>query len=212
MECGLRTCSLSLEVADALGLDASARSCVYDVALLRLLGCTSDASETAVLAGGDDVAFNATMAPMLGAQPGERTHFFVRHLAEDLPLHRRRSRVVAAMADPGMERGASRGTARWPPVWVTASAWPRMRVATPLPGRPAAVDGEDLAVPAGWAGQEQEGAVGVLDGRGPAQRCPLADPRRDALVGESWFRHFGGHPARGHAFTRTPRLLHCTAR
>ncbi len=73
MEHGLRTCWLSLAVADALGLDASTRSRVYYVALLRFLRCTSDASETAVPAGGDDLAFNATFAPMLGAQPREGT-------------------------------------------------------------------------------------------------------------------------------------------
>jgi hypothetical protein len=59
MEHGLRTCWLSLAAADALGLDTATRSAAYYVALLRFIGCTSDASETAELAGGDDVAFNA---------------------------------------------------------------------------------------------------------------------------------------------------------
>lgn len=104
MEHGLRTCWLSLAASEELGLDAVARSCVYYVALLRFVGCTSDASETAVLAGGDDVALNAAMAPMFMAEPGESVRYFVRHLAEDLPVHRRVGRVVRAMADPGMER------------------------------------------------------------------------------------------------------------
>jgi HD-GYP domain-containing protein (c-di-GMP phosphodiesterase class II) len=104
MEHGLRTCWLSLAVADALGLDATTRSCVYYVALLRFVGCTSDAAETAVVAGGDDVAFNAAMAPMLMGATGESTRYFARHLAEDLPLPRRVGRVVRAMTDPGMER------------------------------------------------------------------------------------------------------------
>ena len=102
MEHGLRTCWLSLRTAEALGMDAAARSCVYYVALLRFLGCTSDAADTAVLAGGDDVAFNAAMAPMLMAQPGEAMRYFVRHLAEDRPAHRRAGRVVRALTDPGM--------------------------------------------------------------------------------------------------------------
>ncbi len=101
---GLRTCWLSLAVADSLGLDDAARSCVFYVALLRFLGCTSDASEIAVVAGGDDVAFNAAMAPILMAQPGEGIRHFVRHLAEDLPVHRRVSRVARALADPGLAR------------------------------------------------------------------------------------------------------------
>jgi HD-GYP domain-containing protein (c-di-GMP phosphodiesterase class II) len=104
MEHGLRTCWLSLRTAEALGLDAAARSCVYYVALLRFLGCTSDAADTAVLAGGNDVAFNAAMAPMLMARPGEAMRYFVRHLAEDLPVRRRAGRVVRALTDPGMDR------------------------------------------------------------------------------------------------------------
>ena len=61
------------------------------------------------MAGGDDVAFNATMAPMLAAGPGEGMRFFVRHLAEDLPLRRRVGRVASAMADPAMERRSLSG-------------------------------------------------------------------------------------------------------
>jgi HD-GYP domain-containing protein (c-di-GMP phosphodiesterase class II) len=109
LEQGLRTCWLSLAVSDALDLDAAMRSCVYYVALLRFLGCTSDASETAVLAGGDEIAFNATMAPILMAQPGEAMRYFVRHLAEDLPLPRRVGRIVRALSDPGMDERSSSG-------------------------------------------------------------------------------------------------------
>ena len=109
MEHGLRTCWLSLAAAEALRLDTATRSAVYYVALLRFIGCTSDATETAVLAGGDDVAFNAVMAPMLAAQPSEGMRYFMRHLAEDLPPHRRAGHVVRAMTDPGMERRSLSG-------------------------------------------------------------------------------------------------------
>jgi HD-GYP domain-containing protein (c-di-GMP phosphodiesterase class II) len=109
MDHGLRTCWLSVAAGEALGLDPTTRSCVYYVALLRFIGCTSDASETAALAGGDDIEFNAVMAPMLLAGRGEGTRFFVRHLAEDLPMHRRVGRVVRAMSDPGMEQRSLSG-------------------------------------------------------------------------------------------------------
>lgn len=109
MEHGLRTCWLSLGVSEALGLDAETRSCVYYVALLRFLGCTSDAAETAVLAGGDDVAFNAVMAPMLLARSGESMRYFIRHLGEELPLHRRVGLISRALSDPGMERRSLSG-------------------------------------------------------------------------------------------------------
>ena len=104
LEHGLRTCWLSLKAAEALGLDGSTRSCVYHVALLRFLGCTSDASTTAVLAGGDDVALNAMFAPMLNAEPGESLRFLVRHLGEDLPLGPRVGRLARALTDPGGQR------------------------------------------------------------------------------------------------------------
>lgn len=100
MEHGLRTCWLSLAVADALGLDARTTSCVHCMALLRFLECASDASETAVMAGGDDVAFNATMAPALNS--GGRGYALLR-----APLSRgpsaapRVGRVVRALSDPG---------------------------------------------------------------------------------------------------------------
>jgi HD-GYP domain-containing protein (c-di-GMP phosphodiesterase class II) len=101
LEHGLRTCWLSLKAAETLGLDDPTRSCVYHVALLRFLGCTADASVAAVFAGGDDVAFNATFAPMLNAEPTESLQFLVRHLAAGLPLRRRIGRVARALADPG---------------------------------------------------------------------------------------------------------------
>src|SRR5437762_2417886 len=41
MEYLLRTCALSLRLADALGLDAATRGDVYYLALLRWIGCTS---------------------------------------------------------------------------------------------------------------------------------------------------------------------------
>jgi len=109
MEHGLRTCWLSLAVARALGLGDDTRSCVYYVALLRFVGCTSDASEIAALAGGDDVAFNAAMAPVLMAQPGEGLRHFVRHLGEDQPAPRRVGLVTRALADPGLDARSSSG-------------------------------------------------------------------------------------------------------
>lgn len=109
LEHGLRTCWLSLAVADALGLAASARSCVYYVALLRFLGCILDASETAMMAGGDDLGFNEVMGPMFTAQRGEGTRYFVRRLGADLRLHRRVGLVARALSDPGAEHRSLSG-------------------------------------------------------------------------------------------------------
>jgi HD-GYP domain-containing protein (c-di-GMP phosphodiesterase class II) len=105
----LRTCALSVAAAEALALDDGTRSDVFYVALLRFLGCTSDASEVAVIAGGDDVTFNATMAPALMASAGEGMRYFVRHLAEDLPAARRAGRIVMALSDPGWASRSAAG-------------------------------------------------------------------------------------------------------
>ena len=109
IEQGLRTCLLSVAAADQLGLDGPTRSAVYYASLLRFIGCTSDASETAVLAGGDDIAFLRAMSPMAMAQAGEAMRYFVVHLAEELPMRRRVGRVVRAITDPGWERRSLSG-------------------------------------------------------------------------------------------------------
>ena len=100
-EHALRTCLLAVRGSDMLGLAPAETSTVIYTTLLRFLGCTSDASETAVLAGGDEIAFNAAMAPVVMADDREALPHLLRHLGEDLPLHRRVRRVAAAVSDPG---------------------------------------------------------------------------------------------------------------
>ena len=177
MEHGLRTCWLSLTAADALGLDTVTRSAVYYVALLRFIGCTSDASETAVLAGGDDLAFNAVMAPMLAAQPGEGMRYFVRHLAADLPLRRRASLVVRAMTDPGMERRSLSGHCEVAARLAARLGLPET-VSEPLAHAYERWDGKGH--PAGLAGEEVPVAVRIVAAA------------RDA---EMWARHGGWQTA-----------------
>jgi hypothetical protein len=101
LEHALRTCLLALQAGEASGLSAMDRSTVLYATLLRFLGCTSDASETAALAGGDEIAFNAAMAPVVMANDREAVPHLVRHLGEGLPLARRLGRIGAALADPG---------------------------------------------------------------------------------------------------------------
>jgi len=100
-EHALRTCVLSLRAADALGLAPAERSVVFYTALLRFLGCTADASDTAAFVGGDEIAFNAVMAPMVMADDREAVPHLIRHLGEDLRFVRRAGRVAAALSDPG---------------------------------------------------------------------------------------------------------------
>ena len=101
LEHALRTSVLALRAADGLGLSMSERSAVLYTTLLRFLGCTADASESAVLAGGDEIEFNALMAPVVMGDDREGLSQLVRHLGEGLPLPRRLGRIGAALTDPG---------------------------------------------------------------------------------------------------------------
>ncbi len=71
LEQTIRTCLLAIGVAERLGMGAEERSTIYYVALLRFLGCTADAHEAAAMAGGDEIALRAAIAPVLGAPNGE---------------------------------------------------------------------------------------------------------------------------------------------
>ena len=71
MEQALRTCLIALSLGRQMGLDADQMRDVYYVALLRFLGCTADAYENAAIVGGDELAFRAAVAPVLGGSPAE---------------------------------------------------------------------------------------------------------------------------------------------
>src|SRR5690242_1167847 len=101
MEHALRTCLLALRAAEAFGTSSTERSTVLYTTLLRFLGCTADASETADLVGGDEIAFNAAMAPVVMADGREAAPQVVRHVGAGLPLARRVGRIAAVMSDPG---------------------------------------------------------------------------------------------------------------
>ena len=176
---GLRTCWLALGAAEALGLDAETRSCVYYVALLRFVGCTSDASETAAIVGGDDIAFNAAMAPVLSARPAEGALHFVLHLAEDLPLHHRAGRVVRALADTGWEQRSLSGHCE-----VGARLAIRLGMDEPV----------RLALSHAYERWDGRGQPGGLTGEGVPMAIRVVAAARDA---ELWERRAGWEGAAG---------------
>lgn len=100
LEHGLRTCWSAVAAAGALGLGLEERSCVYHVALLRFLGCTADASETAALVGGDEIRFNGRLAPAVMANPAEAIRYVVTRVGDDLSLPHRVGAVARVLADP----------------------------------------------------------------------------------------------------------------
>src|SRR5437868_2879543 len=101
MEHALRTCLLAVRAGEPLGVSSADRAALMYTTLLRFVGCTAGASETAVMAGGDDIAFNGSMAAVVMADDREALPHLLRNLARDLPTRRRIGRVAAALSDPG---------------------------------------------------------------------------------------------------------------
>src|SRR5579884_3077061 len=92
MEQALRTCLLSMRLGERIGLRPSELSEVYYVALLRFLGCTADAHETAAIVGGDELAFRASIAPAFGGSSFEIVSRVVPRLGRGQgPLRRART-------------------------------------------------------------------------------------------------------------------------
>jgi HD-GYP domain-containing protein (c-di-GMP phosphodiesterase class II) len=105
---GVRTSVLAVQLGRELGLDDDAVADVQQVALLRFLGCTADASDTAELVGGDEIAFLAAMAPVaMGSKPEMGRRLMRTVGAEEAPWRRARL-VVGALAQPdGAKRSLS---------------------------------------------------------------------------------------------------------
>jgi HD-GYP domain-containing protein (c-di-GMP phosphodiesterase class II) len=108
MEHALRTCLLSLRLGEALGLRSDQLKDVYYVALLRFLGCTADAHETAAAVGGDDIAFRATVAPILGGSTLDAVGHIVTTLGRgQWPLDRARAVTGALLNDRRLSEGVT---------------------------------------------------------------------------------------------------------
>ncbi len=105
MEHALRTCLLATRAGRELGLDPATSSTIYYLALLRFVGCTADAHEQAIAAGGDEIAYWGGLAPVLMGSTPEFLRFMVRHFAEDRPPLER-ARLLAAELARGKRHGA----------------------------------------------------------------------------------------------------------
>jgi HD-GYP domain-containing protein (c-di-GMP phosphodiesterase class II)/DNA-binding CsgD family transcriptional regulator len=101
----LRTCTIATALAEKIGCAPEEVRTVHQFALLRFLGCTSDAAETAAMVGGDDLALNAAMAPVFMGSSRELMGHFVRNIAPGQSGLRRVRLIAGALADPkGTER------------------------------------------------------------------------------------------------------------
>jgi hypothetical protein len=105
LEHALHSCRLAVALAASLGLDDSSTTDVHYVTLLRFLGCTADAPETARLAGGDGITFLAAMGPVVMGGPGEAVTTLVRTVGRGRSPARRAGLVARALGNP---KGAAR--------------------------------------------------------------------------------------------------------
>src|SRR5687768_7577450 len=99
LEQALRTCLLAVAAGSALGLDGPTHSDTYYFALLRFVGCTSDAHEQAALVGGDEIAYYAGVAPAVMGEMSEYLAFLVRRFSADAPPLTRARNVGRVLAD-----------------------------------------------------------------------------------------------------------------
>jgi HD-GYP domain-containing protein (c-di-GMP phosphodiesterase class II)/DNA-binding CsgD family transcriptional regulator len=100
LEHALQTCRLSVAVARELGLDAATVADVHYVALLRFLGCTADVPETAHVAGGDNLALVAAMAPVYMGSAAEGVRTLAGTAGRGLPWPRRAGLLTEALTHP----------------------------------------------------------------------------------------------------------------
>jgi HD-GYP domain-containing protein (c-di-GMP phosphodiesterase class II) len=99
LEQALRTCLLAVAAGSELGLDGPTHSDTYYFALLRFIGCTSDAHDQADLVGGDEIAFYAGVAPVVMGETAEFLAFLVRRFSADAPPLARARNVGRVAAD-----------------------------------------------------------------------------------------------------------------
>ena len=98
LEQALRTCVLSMNAARELRVPETDLTQVYYLALLRFVGCTADAHETAAAAGGDEISDRAGLAPVIMGDTAEFLSHMVRHFAAGTPTLTRLKLLAAALA------------------------------------------------------------------------------------------------------------------
>jgi HD-GYP domain-containing protein (c-di-GMP phosphodiesterase class II) len=85
LEKSLRNAVIAARLGEELGLSREQRSAAYYVALLRSMGCTGNAHESAILFGGDDRAFTRLVQELAGGDPAELVLGAARYVATSAP-------------------------------------------------------------------------------------------------------------------------------
>src|SRR4051794_20421337 len=97
LEHALRTCVLSVRLAEQAGLDEEVAADAYYVALLHASGCTSDAHEAAQLYG-DDIAPRADWSTRDAGNPADVIAFLARNVGRTASPTRRAAALARALA------------------------------------------------------------------------------------------------------------------
>jgi HD-GYP domain-containing protein (c-di-GMP phosphodiesterase class II) len=96
---GARTCLIAMAIGEQMGLNPERLRSLFQVALLKFLGCTADSPETARAVGGDERAFNAAMGPVLFGGSPEMARAMVASVGKTETFVRRGRLLVSAMTD-----------------------------------------------------------------------------------------------------------------
>lgn len=100
-EHALRTCLVTMRLANELGVSVEVRRQAYYVSLLRFLGCTADAVQVADMAGGDERGFLAGMAPATMGSARQELARLVTVVSRGGALPSRVRSLARALTDPG---------------------------------------------------------------------------------------------------------------
>jgi HD-GYP domain-containing protein (c-di-GMP phosphodiesterase class II) len=103
-ETSIRAAVVSVAVARTLGLPDEECAAAYLVALLRYIGCSGYASETAWYGGGDDINLLGDLTPVDGGKPAAVLSTIVRKVGHREPLGVRARSVRRVLGDPALPR------------------------------------------------------------------------------------------------------------
>jgi HD-GYP domain-containing protein (c-di-GMP phosphodiesterase class II) len=222
MEHSLRSCLIASRLAERLDLDADAHACVFWVALLSMVGCTSNSYEMTPLFG-DDIELRRGVYDMGPSPLATGRYFLARAGSDSGPA--RRARIRASLAVTGM-RAVTQGF--FTDCEITGRFASRLGLDETVSrslkqkferwdgkGMPAGLSGEEIALPArllglSWrleAENRQRGldpalallrrhAGATLDPHLVEQLTPAVPEVLDGLEEECWQAVVGSEPPR----------------
>jgi HD-GYP domain-containing protein (c-di-GMP phosphodiesterase class II) len=103
-ETALRTCLLAVQLGRALGVQGEALRDIYYTGLLRFIGCTAFAHETAGRLGGDDMGALRALTPADTGSPVSVLVTAVKRVGVGAPPLRRAAAVARVASDPSFGR------------------------------------------------------------------------------------------------------------